>query len=97
MKVKAKVKNGVGKVKAMAKHGMITYDQAKKKGVKPNFITHWDAKVGGKVVFEISTSQFLSKNPIIKYKFKGAGKGDELVMAWTDLLGNTVTKKAKIK
>ena len=97
MKVKAKVKNGVVKVKAMAKHDMITYDQAKKKGVKPNFITHWNAKVGDTVVYEISTSQFLSKNPIVKFKFKGAEKGDSIVMTWTDLLGNTSTKKAKIK
>jgi sulfur-oxidizing protein SoxZ len=97
MKVKAKNKNGITKVKAMAKHDMITYDQAKKKGVKANFITHWEAKVNGKVVYEISTSQFLSKNPIIKFQFKGGNKGDKIEMTWIDKLGNTKTKKTKIK
>jgi len=97
MKVKAKFKNDVVKIKAMAKHDMITYDQGKKKGVPANFITHWVAKVGGKVVYEVSTSQFLSKNPIIKFQFRGAKKGDQVEMTWTDLLGKTTSKKAKIK
>jgi len=97
MKVKAKIKNGIVKVKAMAKHDMITYDQGKKKGVPANFITHWDAKVNGKTVYDLSSSQFLSKNPIIKFQFKGAEKGEKIEMTWTDLSGKTVSKKAKIK
>ena len=97
MKVKAKQKGDVIKVKAMAKHGMITYNQAKKKGVKPNFILHWDGKVGDTIVYDMSTSQFLSKNPIIKYQFKGAKKGDKLTMSWVDLSGKTASKTVKIK
>ncbi len=97
MKVKAKLKGDVVKVKAMAKHEMITYDQAKKKGVPANFITHWEAKANDEVVYEISTSQFLSKNPIVKFQFKGAKKGDPIQMTWIDKLGNTKTKKTKIK
>jgi len=102
MRIKAKLKGDVVKVKAMAKHAMMTYDIAKKKtGSRDNanFITHWDGKVNDKVVFDASTSQFLSKNPIVKYEFKAAGfkKGDKLVMTWVDLKGKTKTKKAKIK
>jgi sulfur-oxidizing protein SoxZ len=86
----------------MAKHAMMTYDIAEKKtGSRDNanFITHWDGKVGDKVVFDASTSQFLSKNPIIKYEFKAAGfkKGDKLTMTWVDKKGNTKSKTAKIK
>ena len=102
MRIKAKLKGDVVKVKAMAKHPMMTYDIAEKKtGSRDNanFITHWDGNVNGKVVFDASTSQFLSKNPIVKYEFKAAGvkKGDKLVMTWVDLKGNTKTKTAKIK
>jgi len=102
MKIKATLKNGVVSVKAMAKHDMMTYDIAEKKTGdrnNANFITHIDAKVGDKVVLDASTSQFLSKNPIFKFKFKGADfkKGDELVMTWVDLKGNTKTSKAAIK
>ncbi|PID47838.1 MAG: thiosulfate oxidation carrier complex protein SoxZ [Proteobacteria bacterium] len=97
MKIKAKFKKGVLKVKAMAKHPMITYAVAKKKGVKPNFITMWTAKIGDEMIFEMSSSQFLSKNPIVKFKSRAGKKGEKIEMTWVDLLGKTKTKKVKIK
>lgn len=97
MEIKAKLKDGIVSVKAMAKHPMLTYDTAKKQGVPANFITHITGTVNGKVVLDMSTSQFLSKNPIIKFSFKGAAAGDKLVMTWVDLLGATETTEADIK
>ena len=100
MKIKAKMKGDIVKVKTLAKHDMTTYDQAAAKtGDKENanFITRITASVNGKLVYEISTSQFLSKNPIFKFQFKGAGKGDKIEMTWVDRKGNTKTDTAKIK
>ena len=100
MKIKAKLKGNIIHVKAMAKHEMSTYNQAEKRsGNKDNanFITHITASVNNETVFEASTSQFLSKNPIFKFKFKGAKKGDVLTMTWTDRKGNTKTSTSKIK
>ncbi|MCB4747308.1 MAG: thiosulfate oxidation carrier complex protein SoxZ [Sulfurovum sp.] len=98
MKIKAKLKNDVINVKAIAKHDMLTYDQAKKKGKEANFITHITAKVGDTIVYDVSTSQFLAKNPLFKFKFKGgAKKGDKLTITWVDLSGNTISGTKKIK
>ena len=100
MKIKAKLKGDVCEVKVQIQHDMMTYDQAEKKTGNredANFVTYVTANVGGKVVFEMSSSQFLSKNPIIKFTFKGAKSGDELSMTWIDRKGNTETDKAKIK
>ena len=99
IKVKPKLKNGVIKVKAMCSHDMITYNQAKAKGIEANFITHVSATLEstGEKVFDISTSQFLSKNPIFKFQFKGAQKGDKVLMAWEDVAGNKGKGKGKIK
>jgi len=97
MKIKAKLKGDVVNVKVMAKHDMLTYDQAKKKGKEANFITHITAKVGDRVVYDVSTSQFWSKNPQWKFKFKGAEKGQKIEITWTDLSGKSVTEKKKIK
>jgi sulfur-oxidizing protein SoxZ len=97
MKIKAKLKGDIVNVKVMMKHDMLTYDQAKKKGKEANFITHITAKVNDKVVYDMSTSQFLSKNPLIKFKFRGAAKGDKLEVTWVDLKGNTKTESKKIK
>ena len=100
MKIKPKLKGDIVKVKALAKHDMTTYDQAEKKTgdrENANFITRITASVNGKLVYEVSTSQFLSKNPIFKFQFKGAKKGDTLEMTWVDRKGNTKTDTAKIK
>jgi len=102
IKVKAKLKKGIVNVKSMAKHAMTTYNQAEKKTGNrddANFITHISATCNGKTVFDMSTSQFFSKNPIFKFKFKGDGfkKGDKLIMTWTDRKGKSDKGKTKIK
>jgi len=99
MKIKAKLKDGIVDVKAMAKHEMLTYDVAKKKGTDANFIVHMIATVNKKVVFEMSSSQFLSKNPIFKFKFKADGfkSGDKLMMSWVDRKGGKAKGSSKIK
>lgn len=101
IKVKAKLKNGVVSVKSLSKHDMTTYNMMEKKTGNredANFITHVTAKVGDKVVYDASTSQFLSKNPILKFKFKGDfKKGDKIVMNWVDRKGNSDKGKGKIK
>ncbi len=96
MKIKASEKAGVVKAKISIKHDMLTYDQAKKKGVEANFITHITATVGDKVVYDASTSQFLSKNPLIKFVFNGK-KGDELKITYTQLKGEVFFATKEIK
>lgn len=99
MKIKAKIKGDVVETKVLIKHDMLTYDQAEKKTghrEDANFITHIDASVNGKVVFDASTSQFLSKNPVIGFSFKGAKAGDVLIINTVDLKGNKDTAKETI-
>jgi len=96
MKIKAKEKNGIVKVKVAISHDMLTYDQAKKKGKEANFITHITATAADKVVYDASTSQFLSKNPLIKFQFAGK-KGDELKITYSQLKGEVFFATKKIK
>ena len=102
MKVKAKLKNGVIKVKAMAKHEMSTFNMMEKKTgdrENANFITHITGTINGETVLDLSTSQFLSKNPIFKFQLKGETfkKGDKLLISWVDRKGKTGKGKGKIK
>ena len=96
-KIKAKLKNGIVEVKALATHPMLSFQEAERAKKEANFITYVVAKVGGKVVYEASTSQFLSKDPYMKFSFKGGNVGDELEITWKDLKGATDTSTAKIK
>jgi len=96
MKIKAREKDGVVRAKVLIKHPMLTYNQAKKRGLEANFITRMVAKVGDKVVYEVSSSQFFSKNPLFKFKFYGK-KGDTLSIYWKDFSGKEIVESKKIK
>ena len=98
MRIKAKIKGDIVKVKVSIPHPMLTYNQAKKKNLPVNFIQHITATVGDKVVYDASTSQFLSKNPLVKFSFKSNGtkKGDEIKITYVDHTGTYFdTKKIK--
>lgn len=96
-RIKAKVKKGITTVRALANHPMLSYLEAERAKKEVNFITYLYAKVNGKIVFEVSTSQFLSKDPYLKFQFKGAEKGDKIEITWVDLKGTTQTSSAKIR
>jgi len=96
-RIKAKLKKGIVTVKALASHEMLSYLEAKNAKKEANFITYMVAKVNDKIVYEVSTSQFLSKNPYVKFQFRGAEKGDKVEITWTDLKGVTQVSSAKIK
>jgi sulfur-oxidizing protein SoxZ len=71
--IKVKIKDGVATARMAFSHPMTTYAQAESKTGNrddANFITHITGKVGEEVVLDISTSQFLSKNPIFLFLFK---------------------------
>jgi len=97
MKIKAKEKNGVVKVKAMFTSLMADKEEAEKKKIEASFITYIVGKANGKTVFEATTSGFMAENPLLKFSFTGAKKGDELEFTLTDNLGKTETGKKKIK
>jgi sulfur-oxidizing protein SoxZ len=97
MKIKAKEKDGVVKVKAMFRSLMADKEEAEKKKIEPEYITHIVGNANGKVVFEATTSGFMAENPLMKFSFTGAKKGDELEFVLTDNHGKTKTGKKKIK
>lgn len=97
MKIKAKEKDGVVKVKAMFTNLMADTEEAEKKKIEVQYISHVLGKVGDKVVFEATTSGFMSENPLMKFDFTGAKKGDKLEFTLTDNHGKTETGSKKIK
>ena len=96
MKLKAKAKDGIVEVKGMIKHEMLSYQEAERKKVPTNFLTHIIATVGGETVFEMSVSQFVSKDALLKFNYKGAA-GDEIVVKSVDLLGEKSEAKVAVK
>ena len=96
MKIKAKEKKGVVKVKAMFTSLMADKEEAVKKGIKASYIKYIVAKVNDAIVYEVSMSGFMSENPLLKFKFNGK-KGDKVVFTTIDNEGKEQTGKKKIK
>ena len=97
MKIKAKEKGGIVKVKAMFTSLMADSEEAEKKKIAVEYITHVVGKVNGNIVFEADTSGFMAENPLFKFQFKGGKKGDKLEFTTTDNHGKTETGSKKIK
>jgi len=97
MKIKAKQKGDFVKVKAMFTSLMADKEEAEKKKIDVSYIAHMLGKVGDKVVFEATMSGFMAENPLMKFKFTGAKKGDELEFTLIDNNGKKTTGKKKIK
>ena len=96
MKIKAKAKGGIVKVKAMFTSLMADREESVKKGIKPEYIKYIVAKVNDVIVYEVSTSGFMSENPLMKFKFNGK-KGDKIVFTTINNNDKTDTASKKIK
>jgi len=98
MRMMVRNSGGVTTVIAMAQHKSISYELAKKKSIKPNFITYMVAKLNDKeIVYEVTMSQFVSANPFVKFSFKGGKTGDTVTIKWEDLQGKSKVSTGKIR
>jgi sulfur-oxidizing protein SoxZ len=96
MKIRARFRNGKVIGKVHIDHAMVNYQEAKEKGLSANFITHVIAKVGDRVVYELSSGEFLAKTPLLKFKFI-ANRGELLTVTWRDLSGKSLTQSRIIQ
>ena len=99
-KVKAKAKDGMTKVKMLAKHVMETGQRKDKKTgdvIPAKFIQEVTVQHGGNTVFSGQLGTAVSKNPYFSFTFAGGAKGEELSISWMENTGKSATETAKIK
>ena len=99
MKIKAKVKKEITKVKMLIKHPMETGRRKDQDGkVIPGlYITEVSASHNGQPVFHAEVGQAVSKDPYMAFSFKGGVAGDKIAITWIDSSGETETGEAAIK
>ena len=64
--------------------------------IPPHHIEVVEFEHAGKTVFTALWGPAVSKDPYLKFSFKGAKKGDELKVSWVDNKGATDSVVAKI-
>ena len=65
--------------------------------IPPHFIQVLTFEHDGNAVFVADWGAAVSKDPYVKFSFKGAKKGDDLKISWVDNKGATDTTTAKIQ
>jgi sulfur-oxidizing protein SoxZ len=98
IRVRATLSGGTTEVQALIQHPMDSgfVKDAKGEVIPPHFIQELTFEYNGKSVFVADWGAAVSKDPYVKFSFKGAKKGDDLKISWTDNKGGSDTIIAKI-
>lgn len=98
IRVRAQADGTVTEVQALVQHPMDSGFVKDSNGVliPPHHIETVTFTHNGKIVLTADWGPAVSKDPYIKFSFKGGAKGDALTVTWVDNLGNTDTLEAKL-
>jgi sulfur-oxidizing protein SoxZ len=98
IRIRATSKDDLTEVQALIQHPMDSgfVKDAKGEIIPPHFIQKLTFEFDGKTVFAADWGGGISKDPYIKFSFKGGKKGDELKVSWSDNKGASDSTTAKI-
>ena len=98
IRVRATSNGDVTEVQALIQHPMDSGFVKDSKGelIPAHFIQELKFEHNGKEVFVADWGPAVSKDPYVKFAFKGGKKGDELKVSWVDNKGATDSTTAKI-
>ena len=99
IRVRATSSGETTEVQALIQHPMDSgfVKDAKGEVIQPHFIQELTFEHDGKRVFVADWGAAVSKDPYVKFSFKGGKKGDDLKISWVDNKGATDTATAKIQ
>ncbi len=99
IRVRATASGENTEVQALIQHPMDSGFVKDVKGelIPPHFIRELIFEYDGKSVFVADWGGAVSKDPYVKFTFKGGKKGDDLKVSWVDTKGATDTTMAKIQ
>ena len=99
IRVRATSNGDITEVQALIQHPMDSGFVKDAKGalIPSHFIQELTFEYDGKSVFVADWGPAVSKDPYVKFAFKGGKKGDELKIGWLDNKGATDATSAKIQ
>lgn len=99
IRVRATVNGDTTEVQSLIRHPMDSGFVKDKNGklIPPHHIDVVQFEHGGKTVFTALWGPAVSKDPYLKFSFKGGKKGDDLKVSWVDNKGETDSLTAKLR
>ncbi|MFP4160385.1 MAG: thiosulfate oxidation carrier complex protein SoxZ [Ectothiorhodospira sp.] len=98
IRVRAQLRDGVTKVRALISHPMETGQRTGNDGQKipAHYITQVKATLGDRHVLTAHWGPGISRNPYLSFRFEGASSGDTLKVSWEDNKGESDSTEAEI-
>ena len=98
IRVRATATGDTTEVQALIQHPMDSgyIKDAQGQIIPAHFIQQLTFECNGKPVFVADWGGAVSKDPYVKFSFKGGKKGDDLKISWVDNKGASDTTTAKI-
>jgi sulfur-oxidizing protein SoxZ len=98
IRVRATNSGDTTEVQALIQHPMDSgfIKDAQGQTIPAHFIQQLTFEHNGKTVFLADWGPAVSKDPYVKFAFKGGARGDELKISWTDNKGASDSTAAKI-
>ncbi len=98
IRVRATSNGDLTEVQALIQHPMDSgyVKDAKGETIPAHFIQELKFEHDGKDIFVADWGPAVSKDPYVKFSFKGGKKGDDLKISWIDNKGASDTTTAKI-
>jgi sulfur-oxidizing protein SoxZ len=99
IRIRATTKGDTTEVQSLIQHPMDSGFVKDSKGqlIPAHHIEVVDFEHAGNTVFRAFWGPAVSKDPYLKFSFKGAKKGDDLKVSWVDNKGATDSLTAKIQ
>ena len=99
IRMRAIASGATTEVQALVQHPMDSgfVKDAQGKLIPPHYIEVVEFEHAGKAVFTAYWGPAVSKDPYIKFSFKGAQKGDDLTISWVDNKGASDSLVGKIQ
>jgi sulfur-oxidizing protein SoxZ len=99
IRVRAAASGDTTVVQSLIQHPMDTGLVKDKQGklIPAHYIQVLEFEHGGKSVFTALWGPAVSKNPYVKFAFKGGKAGDDLKVSWVDNQGKSDSLTTKIK
>lgn len=99
IRVRAIASGDTTQVQSLISHPMDSGFVKDSKGqlIPPHHIEVVEFEHAGKIVFTCLWGPAVSKDPYVKFTFKGAKKGDDLKVSWVDNKGQSDSLVAKIQ
>jgi sulfur-oxidizing protein SoxZ len=99
IRVRAIARGDTTEVQSLIQHPMDSGFVKDRSGklIPPHHIEVVEFEHAGKTVFTALWGPAVSKDPYIKFSFKGGKKGDELKVSWVDNKGKTDSLVAKVQ